>query len=83
MPSSFNVIACFVTLLSAAELEIAGKLMARVVRNGIECPDCGAQYSLIVPVTTSSVELDAAAKELRAQVGGSTCGCHPPIVQKP
>jgi hypothetical protein len=81
MPFSFNAIACMLPLLSTVELEIAGAVMARVVKNGIRCPACGVQYMLIVPTSASGLEVKSAGRELLAQVR-STCGDHPPIIQK-
>jgi hypothetical protein len=81
MPFSFNAVACMLPILSAAELEVAGVLIARVVKNAIRCPSCGVHYSLIVPASASGLEREAAAEELLAQVR-CTCGDHPPIIQK-
>jgi hypothetical protein len=81
MGISFNIIAFMLPLISAAELEVAGRVMGRVVRDAIACPACGVRYSLIVPACSSGAQIDRAKRELRDQVS-STCGQHPPVVQK-
>ena len=80
MPFSFNAIGCMLPSLRAAELEVAGSVMARVVVNAIVCPDCGRAYSLIVPVSATRLQIDVATTELLAQIR-CTCGEHPPIIQ--
>jgi hypothetical protein len=67
--------------ITAAELEVAGILFGRVVRNAIQCRNCGVHYSLIVPAAASGTELASATEELREHVS-STCGRHPPMIQK-
>ncbi len=55
--------------------------MGDVLRNAIQCPACGASYSVIVPRSTST-PLEKIVDELRQNVA-RTCGQHPPIIQKP
>lgn len=81
MAFSFNAIAFMVPILNTAELEIAGMLMARVVKNAILCPSCGVCYSLILPASASISEMGAATEELHGLVH-RTCGAHPPIIQR-
>jgi hypothetical protein len=80
MPITFNIIACMLPLI-AAEIEVAGVLMGRVIKNCIECPACGAQYSVIVPSAGAEAQVESALHELRYQVT-ATCGYHPPIIQQ-
>jgi hypothetical protein len=68
-------------LLTAAELEVAGRLFGRVVRNAVQCRNCGVHYSLIVPAGVSGTELATTTAELCEDVS-STCGRHPPLIQK-
>jgi hypothetical protein len=76
----FNAIACMLPLLAAAELEVAGMMMGSVLQNAIECPGCGARYSVIVPRAAAPSQLDRIIGELRHYVS-ATCGDHPPIIQ--
>jgi hypothetical protein len=70
-----------VPLVGAAEIEVAGRLMGRVVPDAIKYPECGVHYNLIVAVDTPARQIDNDAEELRRHVK-QTCGRHPPIIQK-
>ena len=80
MAVMFNAIACMLPFIAAAELEVAGRLMGCVLQNAIECPGCGAQYSVIVPRAAVPLQLERIVGELRQTVT-ATCGDHPPIIQ--
>jgi hypothetical protein len=54
--------------------------MARILRNHIQCPACGAQYSVIVS-RADEPELEAIVGELRSRVT-ATCGQHPVLIQQ-
>ncbi len=81
MAIAFNIIACMVPLVGALEIEVAGRLMGQVLRDAIRCPECGVLYSLIVPAGAPERQLSRETEEMREYVS-STCGNHPPIIQK-
>ena len=76
----FNAIACAFPM-SGTALEMAGAAVALVIRDAIRCRRCGAQYSLIVPAGSSDPEVQDYAEEL-CDLVASSCGDHPPLIQK-
>jgi len=82
MPILFNPIAFSPSMLDGPQLELAGTVVARTLRDAVRCPCCGASYNLLVPATASTPEVEAFRLDL-GSVLGSSCGMHPPFVQIP
>lgn len=82
MPVLFNPIAFSPALACEPQLEIAGAVMARTLRNAVRCSGCGTFYNLLVPAATSRPEVEAFCQRLGALLAAS-CGTHPPLVQMP
>lgn len=82
MPILFNPIAFAPSLSLEAQLEMAGAIVGRTLRNAVRCPCCGTCYNLLVPATASTPEVEAFRLDLGSALSTS-CGMHPPLVQMP
>jgi hypothetical protein len=82
MPILFNPIAFSPSMGYGPELEFAGTVIARALRNAVRCSCCGISYDLLVPVTASAPEVEAFCLRLGILLGAN-CGTHPPLVQMP
>jgi hypothetical protein len=82
MPILFNPIAFAPFMAYGPQLELAGTVVARTVRDAVRCPYCGASYNLLVPAQASTPEVEAFRLGL-GNVLSTSCGMHPPLVQAP
>jgi transposase len=82
MAFCFNPIAFASYMDCAADVVMAGAVVARTLRSALSCPCCGAAYNLLVPLTASPSDVEACSSDLR-MILRQTCGDHPPVVQAP
>lgn len=82
MPILFNPIAYAASLAYGPQLELAGNVVARTLREAVRCPLCGTAYNLLVPAAASTPEVEAFRLNLGSALSAS-CGMHPPFVQLP
>lgn len=82
MPVLFNPIAVAPSVACEGQLEIAGAVIARTLRDAVRCPCCGTSYNLLVPATASTPEVETFRLDLGSALSAS-CGMHPPLVQIP
>lgn len=82
MPILFNPIAFSPSTGYGPELEFAGTVIARALRNAVRCSCCGTSYDFLVPATASTPEVEGFCLRLGILLGAN-CGTHPPLVQMP
>jgi hypothetical protein len=82
MPVLFSPIAYAASLAYGPQLELAGNVVARTLREAVRCPLCGTAYNLLVPAAASTPEVEAFRLNLGSALSAS-CGMHPPFVQMP
>ena len=83
MPILFNPIAFSPSTGYGPELEFAGTVIARALRNAVRCSCCGTSYDLLVPASVSTPEVEALFCLRLGILLGANCGTHPPLVQMP
>jgi len=80
MPVFFNPIAIESSISFEGHVELGGLVVGRTVPDALRCPNCGAEYSLLVPAGASVSEVEAYRSYLSEALTES-CGMHPPVVQ--